>query len=73
MNKEYWANWLYAATIRAIKTFFQSFASLITVGAAIGDLNWNYIISTSTVALIYSVATSLAGLPEVTNTKGAGK
>jgi hypothetical protein len=67
MNKEYWVNWLYAAIIRAIRTFFQTFASLITVGAAFSDLNWDYIISTSTVALIYSVATSLAGLPEVKN------
>ena len=73
MNKEYWLNWLSAAAIRAIKTFFQSFASMITVGAAMGELDWGYIASTSAVAFIYSVATSLAGLPEVKNTKGAGK
>ncbi len=67
MNKEYWIKWLSAAAIRAVKTFFQSFASMITVGAAMSDLNWVYITSVSMVAFILSVATSLAGLPEVTH------
>ena len=65
MNKNNWTTWLHAAGIRAVKTFSQSFASLITVGAAISELDWGYIASVSVVSAIYSLVTSLAGLPEV--------
>jgi hypothetical protein len=63
MSKE----WLRAAGIRAIKTFAQSFASMLTVGAAINEIDWKYVASVSVVSAIYSLATSLAGLPEVQN------
>lgn len=56
--------WLKAAGIRALKTFFQAFASGITIDAAISELNWLHIASVATVAAIFSIATSLAGLPE---------
>lgn len=61
MNKK----WLKAAGIRAIKTFAQTFVSFITVGAALSEISWGYIASVSAVAGIFSLATSLAGLPEV--------
>lgn len=61
MSKE----WLRAAGIRAIKTFAQSFASMLTVGAAINEIDWKYVASVSIVSAVYSLATSLAGLPEV--------
>ena len=54
-----------AAGIRAVKTFFQSLASGITVGAAISEVSWKYILSVSAVAAFYSVCTSFAGLPEL--------
>jgi hypothetical protein len=57
--------WIKAALIRAIKTFAQTGASLITVGAVISDIDWVMIASASAVAFIYSILTSLAGLPEV--------
>lgn len=57
--------WSKAALIRAIKTFAQTGASLITVGAVISDIDWVMVASASAVAFIYSVLTSLAGLPEV--------
>lgn len=57
--------WFKKASVRAIKTFAQSVASLITVGAAVSELNWKYIISVSIVAGIYSIVTSVAGIPEV--------
>lgn len=63
MSKE----WLRAAGIRAIKTFAQTFASMLTVGAAINEIDWKYVASVSVVSAIYSLATSLAGLPEVQN------
>lgn len=69
-NKTYWTTWLKAAGIRAVKTFFQSFASLMTVGAVISELDWVYIASASAVSAIYSLATSLAGLPEINTEEG---
>lgn len=57
--------WLKAAVNRAIRTFAQSFASLMTVGVAINEIDWDYIASVSFVAFVYSIITSLAGLPEV--------
>lgn len=57
--------WLKAALIRAIKTFAQTGASLITVGAVLSEIDWVMIASASAVAFIYSILTSLAGLPEV--------
>ena len=61
--------WLKAALIRAIKTFAQTGASLITVGAVLTEIDWVMVASASTVAFIYSILTSLAGLPEVDKVK----
>jgi hypothetical protein len=58
-------NWIKAAGIRSARTFAQTFASLMTVGAALSEIDWAYIASVSVVAAIYSIATSIAGLPEV--------
>lgn len=58
-------SWLKAAAIRAVKTFCQTLAGFITVGMALSELDWHYILSVSTVACLYSVLTSIAGLPEV--------
>lgn len=57
--------WFKKAGIRAVKTFAQSMASLMTVGAAINEINWRYIASVSVVSAIYSIVTSVAGIPEV--------
>ena len=57
--------WLKAAGIRAVKTFAQTAASLVTVGALLSDINWTMVLSASAVAFIYSILTSLAGLPEI--------
>jgi hypothetical protein len=62
--------WLKAALKRAIRTFAQSFASLMTVGLALSEIDWAYIASVSAVAFIYSIVTSLAGLPEDTESEG---
>ena len=60
-----WKSWLHAALIRAVRTFGQTFASLITVGAAFHEVDWIYVLSCSGAALVLSLATSLGGLPEV--------
>lgn len=57
--------WTKAAAIRAIKTFAQTAASMLTVGAAINEISWCYVGSVAFVAGIYSILTSVAGLPEV--------
>lgn len=64
-NKEYWKKWTAAAGVRALKTCAQTAVGMITVGAAMSDLNWGYIASVAVVAGIYSLLTSVAGLPEV--------
>ena len=60
-----WKQWLVAALIRAIRTFAQTFASMIVVGAAFSEIDWLRALSVSGVAFVLSILTSLAGLPEV--------
>ena len=60
-----WKDWAKAAGIRAIKTFAQTFAGSIVVGAAFSEIDWLRALSVSGVAFVLSVVTSLAGLPEV--------
>jgi hypothetical protein len=59
------AKWFYAALIRAVRTLAQTALGMFTVGAALNEIKWEYVISVSVVAGIYSLLTSLAtGLPE---------
>lgn len=64
MNKNF-KTWIKAAGIRAIRTFAQTAASLITVGALMSDVSWCVVFSSAAVAGIYSLLTSVAGLPEL--------
>lgn len=57
--------WFKAAGIRSVKTMAQTALSLISVGAVMSDINWAMVGSASLVAGIYSMLTSVAGLPEV--------
>lgn len=58
-------DWFKAAGIRAIKTFFQTFVATIGTSAVLESVDWRIVLSASTLAAILSLATSLAGLPEV--------
>lgn len=60
--------WLKCASVRAVKTMAQTMASMITVGQALSEINWSYIVSVSVTAGIYSIVMSIGGIPEV---KGA--
>jgi hypothetical protein len=60
-----WKKWALAALIRAVKTFAQTFASMIAVGAAWSEVDWLRALSVAGVAFVLSWLTSLAGLPEV--------
>ena len=64
-NKEYWMKWFKAAGVRAIKTVAQTALGMITVGMAAEEVKWPYVGSVALVAGIYSILTSVAGLPEV--------
>lgn len=58
--------WVKAAGVRAIKTGAQTLASLIGTGAVgILALDWPQMLSVTATAMILSVLTSIAGLPEV--------
>ena len=61
MSKEWWK----AAGIRAIKTVAQTAAATIGVSATMSEVNWIMVGSSSVLAGILSLLTSIAGLPEV--------
>ena len=61
-----WKKFIIAALIRAVRTFAQTFASMIAVGAAFSEVEWLRALSVAGVAFVLSILTSLAtGLPEV--------
>lgn len=64
-NKEYWINWAKAAGVRAVKTVAQTFVATIGTAAVLQDVNWVMVASASVLAGVISLATSVAGLPEV--------
>ena len=65
MNKEKVIAWVKAAGVRAIKTVFQSAVSIIGTAALMSEVNWQMVASAACLAGILSLATSLAGLPEL--------
>ena len=61
-----WKKFALAALLRAIRTFAQTFAAAISVGALWNEVQWLHALSAAGVAFVYSILTSLAtGLPEV--------
>lgn len=69
MNKQKCIKWLHAAGVRAIKTAAQTALSLFTVGQVIAEVDWPVVASAAAVAAVYSLLTSLAGLPELKEVK----
>lgn len=57
--------WSKCALIRAIKTVAQTMVATIGTSMAMEDVNWILVFSSSLLAGILSILTSLAGLPEV--------
>ncbi len=61
--------WIYSATIRAIKTMAQTAVAMLSTAVVLADVDWKYTVSAAILAGILSILTSLAGLPEVDDTK----
>ena len=57
--------WFRAAGRRAVKTVAQTFVATVGTAAVMGDVNWPMVVSASVLAGILSMATSVAGLPEL--------
>lgn len=57
--------WLKAAGVRAVKTAAQTFVATIGSAAIISAVDWKVVASASILAAVLSLATSLAGLPEL--------
>ena len=69
MKHTYWKTWMKAAAVRAVKTMAQTALSLFSVGQVITEVPWQVVVSASVVAGVYSLLTSVAGLPEVETEK----
>lgn len=64
MGKAYWIDWTKAAGIRAVKTVVQAAIAGVGTAATMGQVDWKYVASASTLAGLLSIFTSVAGLPE---------
>lgn len=63
--KEKTKKWAKAAGVRAVKTMAQTAVATIGVSTLMSEVNWLVVGSSSLLAGILSVLTSVKGLPEV--------
>lgn len=61
MSKEWWK----CAGIRAIKTMCQTAVATIGTSMTISSVDWYMVLSTSVLAGLLSLLTSMGGIPEV--------
>lgn len=57
--------WIKSAVVRAIKTVAQTFVATIGTATVLDAVDWQMVVSVSVLAGILSIATSVAGIPEV--------
>ena len=68
---EKFKKWIKAAGIRALKTVAQTaLATMGTTSVVLSDINWAVVASSALLAGVYSLLTSAAGLPEVSDKTG---
>ena len=56
--------WIKAAGIRAIKTMAQTAVAMLPAAATITAVDWKVVAGTAALAGVFSLLTSLAGMPE---------
>lgn len=64
-KKEELIKWFKYAGIRALKTICQTAVATIGTSSMLSEVNWKIVASTSLLAGLLSILTSMAGLPEV--------
>ena len=57
--------WLKKAGVRAVKRMAQTFVATVGTATVMGAVDWKMVLSASVLAGVLSIATSIAGLPEV--------
>lgn len=57
--------WFKCAGVRAIKTMAQSFIAMVGTSVVLSQVDWTMVASATILSGILSLATSVAGLPEV--------
>lgn len=57
--------WIKAAGVRAVKTMAQTFIATIGSATVLGAVDWPMVASATVLSGVISVATSVAGIPEV--------
>ena len=65
MSSDKTKKWIKAAGVRAVKTMAQTFIATIGSAAVLAAVDQKVVVSATVLAGILSVATSVAGLPEV--------
>ncbi len=61
--------WAKAAGVRALKTAAQTAVATIGTTAMFDEINWAVVGSTTLLAAVLSILTSIAGLPEVSKSE----
>ena len=61
-----WKKWAKCAGIRAVKTVAQTAVATIGTATALGQVDAKLVVSASVLAGVVSLLTSVAGLPECT-------
>jgi hypothetical protein len=64
-SKANFLKWIKASGVRAIKTVAQTAVASIGTSMALGEVNWIFVGSSSLLAGVLSLLTSIAGLPEI--------
>ena len=57
--------WIKAAGNQAVRTVAQTAVAMVGTSVVLTDVNWATVVSSSILAGILSILTSVAGLPEV--------
>ncbi len=57
--------WIKAALIRAVKTMAQTAIATMSTSAMLSEIDWKVALSSTVLAGVLSLLTSIAGLPEV--------